>query len=230
MARGTAAALLAALLVAIFGASAALGAEAADSPGAPDRDAPASLEALLGGMAGSSGVVARFREVKQLALLSEPLESSGMLYFVPPDRLARVTVVPDSARLVIDGDRFFFGDEAGDEAMDLSSNPIAREVVSNFIVLFNGDLHELRRRYEPSFESDAEGWSLALTPRRAPLRDIVARVTLEGRGRALTRMELVETGGDRTTTWFEDVRTDHAFGEAELARIFAENGPPSDQR
>ena len=35
-------------------------------------------------------------------------------------------------------------------------------------------------------------------------------------------MELVEAGGDRTTTWFEEVRTDRAFSAEELARIFSE--------
>jgi outer membrane lipoprotein-sorting protein len=188
---------------------------------------PASLEALMAGMAGTSGVVARFREVKQLALLSEPLESSGTLTFVPPDRLARVTNEPGATRLVIDGDRFSFRDATGSEAIDLSTNPIAREIVSNFIVLWSGDLAELDRRYEPHFTSDAEGWRLELIPRDARLREFVERVTLSGRGRAIERMEMIEAGGDRTTTWFEDVETDVAFGDEDLARIFSPSGSAS---
>jgi hypothetical protein len=39
-------------------------------------------------------------------------------------------------------------------------------------------------------------------------------------------MELVETGGDRTTTWFEDVKTDRVFSAAELSRIFSEPTAP----
>lgn len=192
--------------------------------------APADLETLMNGMASASGVVAGFREVKRLALLSEPLESRGTLYFVPPDRLARVTTAPAATRLVIDGDRFSFDDGTGSQAMDLSGNPVAREVVENFIVLFNGDLDALRRRYEPEFETSDDGWSLALTPRASRLRDIVARVTLEGRGRTLTRMTLLEAGGDTTTTHFEDVQNDYAFDAAELARVFGESGAASDER
>ncbi len=174
------------------------------------------------GMAGAPGVVARFREQKQLALLSEPLESRGTLYFVPPNRLSRETSEPSKTRLVIDGDRFFFLDAAGSQAMDLSASPIAREYVSNFIVLFNGDLDALRRRYEPRFSAGASGWKLELVPRARRLREFIERVTLEGSGRALDRMELVEAGGDRTTTWFEAVRSDRAFSDEELARIFSE--------
>jgi outer membrane lipoprotein-sorting protein len=199
---------------------------ASPAPAADDAKSPPTLEALMQGMAGTSGVVARFREVKHLALLSEPLESRGTLYFVPPDRLSRETTAPSASRLVIDGDRFSFHDVAGSEAVDLSASPVAREYVSNFIVLFNGDLEELRRRYEPRFTAGEDGrWTLELRPRRRPLRDFIDRVTLEGAGRAMTRMELVEAGGDRTTTWFEEVRTDHVFGAEELARIFSADAP-----
>jgi outer membrane lipoprotein-sorting protein len=197
---------------------------------AAQSEAPPTLEALMKGMAGAPGVQARFREQKQLALLSQPLESRGMLYFVPPDRLSRETSEPSGTRLVIDGDRFSFRDAAGGEAMDLSSNPIAREYVSNFIVLFNGDLEALRKRYEPTFTTSGEGWQLDLRPRAKPLRDFIERVTLAGRGRALARMELVEVGGDRTTTWFEEVRTDRAFSAEELARIFPAQEPTAPRR
>jgi outer membrane lipoprotein-sorting protein len=145
---------------------------------------------------------------------------------VPPNRLSRETSEPSATRLVIDGDRFFFRDAAGSQAMDLSGSPIAREYVSNFIVLWSGDLDALRRRYAPEFHADANGWRLALRPRGAPLSDFIERVTLEGRGRALERMELVEAGGDRTTTWFEAVRTDRRFSAEELARIFSEPSAP----
>jgi outer membrane lipoprotein-sorting protein len=188
--------------------------------GKPEQ--PPTLEALMKGMAGASGVVARFREEKRLALLSEPLESRGTLYFVPPNRLSRETTEPSRTRLVIDGDRFSFRDAAGSEAVDLSASPIAREYVANFIVLFNGDLDALNRRYEPEFSADAAGWRLVLRPRGKPLSDFIERVTLVGRGRALDRMELVEAGGDRTTTWFEDVHTDRAFTADELSRIFSD--------
>jgi outer membrane lipoprotein-sorting protein len=118
---------------------------------------PPTLEALMKGMAGASGVVARFREEKRLALLSEPVESRGTLYFVPPNRLSRETTEPSASRLVIDGNRVSFRDAAGGDAMDLSASPIAREYVSNFIVLFNGDLDALRERYPDRLLGRREG-------------------------------------------------------------------------
>jgi outer membrane lipoprotein-sorting protein len=193
--------------------------------GSPAEPPPApTLEAFMAGMAGTSGVEARFREVKEVALLAEPLEVRGTLFFVPPDRLARVTHEPGRSRLVIDGERLSFEDEADGEAIDLSGNPVAREFVSNFIVLFNGDLEALRARYEPHFRVEGGRWSLRLVPRRRPLRDFVAFVRLEGEGRSLARMELVETDGDRTVTTFTEVEVDRRFGAEELSRLFAPPG------
>jgi len=180
-----------------------------------------TLESLMEGLATTSGVVARFHETKELRLLSAPLESRGMLYFVPPDRLARVTTAPDSSRLVIDGERFAYRDEAGGEAADLSSSPIAREFVRSFIVLFNGDIEALRAHYDPDFDVEGESWSLRLRPHSRPLAGFVKRITLSGTGRMLERIEMLETDGDRTVTTFSRIRVDHRFDQSELDRIFA---------
>ncbi len=75
--------------------SAAIAADA--TPTAP------ALEELMVQLAGSGDVRAHFVERKHLALLTEPLESEGELYFAPPDHMARVTTRPEPARLVIRG-------------------------------------------------------------------------------------------------------------------------------
>jgi hypothetical protein len=209
-----------ALTLLAFGAGAAPPAAAGDVGSAPEP----TLESLMRSMAATSGVVARFLERKQLALLSAPLEVRGTLYFVPPRRLARFTTEPGRTQLVIDGDRFAYRDEAGGDEVDLSENRVAREFVTNFIVLFGGDLDALRERYEPEFRVEGERWSLTLRPLRRPLADIVERVTLEGSGRALARMEMRETDGDRTTTDLTDVQVDRRFSSEELEQLFPSSG------
>lgn len=189
---------------------------------APEEPAPTpTLEALMAGMAQTSGVMASFLERKEIALLSEPIESRGRLVFVPPDHLVRTTDSPSRSRLVIAGERFAFRDAAGGDAVDLSANPLAREFVDNFIVLFNGDLPKLRERYEPAFSAAGATWSLALRPRHRPLADLIERITLEGSGAQLRRMEMLERDGDRTTTTFHDVVVDRRFTPEEIERLFA---------
>jgi outer membrane lipoprotein-sorting protein len=211
------------LAAALFAALVATAAAAGAGSGAEPLPEP-TLEALMRGLATTPGVVVDFREVKELALLSVPLEVRGTLYFAPPDRLVRATTEPSRSRLLIAGERFAFHDEAGGEAFDLAGNPVAREFVSSFIVLFNGDLAALRERYQPDFRVDGERWELVLEPRRRPLADIVERIRISGVGRAMTRMELLETDGDRTTTFFDVAQTDRRLSDEELEQIFARPG------
>jgi outer membrane lipoprotein-sorting protein len=187
----------------------------------------ASLEELMRGMATTSGVVAHFTESKSVSLLDAPLESSGILYFIPPDRLVRRTSSPGRTSVTIDHGRFRFEDETGGESADLSTNPIAREFVDNFIVLFNGDLEALRARYALEFRTNSSGWELELTPRHAPLTKFVARIVLRGAEHALREMEMTETDGDRTATRFRDVEVDHHFSDEELAALFPAPSPPA---
>lgn len=208
-----------------FVASAALVFWAGASAAAPAEPSGApSLEALMAGMAQAPGVSARFVERKEIALLSEPIETRGTLLFVPPDRLLRITEAPSRSRLAIDGERFAFRDEAGADAVDLSGSPLAREFVDSFIVLFNGDLAKLRARYEPELHATGAEWSLVLRPRHRPLSDLIERITLSGTGPELRQMEMLEKDGDRTLTRFSEVEVNRRVTPEEIEGWFV---PPS---
>lgn len=182
--------------------------------------APLTLERFMGEISRTRGVAARFREIKELALLSEPLESRGSLYFAPPDRLARQIHSPAPSAMVINGDSLVVRDEAGEDRVDLAGNETARQFVDNFLVLFNGDLERLRQRYEVEFSADERRWTLVLRPRARPMKYVIERIEMEGEGPALLRMSTTEVEGDVTRTLFEDVDTDRVFTPEELERLF----------
>jgi hypothetical protein len=190
------------------------------APVAGPASAPATLEALMEGMARATGVLAEFTEVKELALLSAPIESRGVLHFIPPDRMARRTLAPVESTLVVDGKRVLFRDASGAAPADLSGDPSAKEFVDNFTTIFRGDLAALRAKYAVRFASEPPRWRLALEPKDAVLRRFVASVTLAGEGETMREMVLIERDGDRTTTRFGRVETDHAYGPAEIEALF----------
>jgi hypothetical protein len=208
-----------ALLVSVV-AALALGA------GAPPASGTLTLDELLRHMATTSGVVAEFREVKVLALLDAPLETRGTLYFVPPDKLARVTTTPAATRLVLEGNHMRFEDEAGTNELDLSENPVARQFAENLVVLWRGDRKALEALYRLDFRADGARWQLGLTPTGSPLDRFIANIRLSGDGATLREMELVETDGDRTHTLFEKTEVDHVFGAEEERAIFGPKAAP----
>ncbi|NNL84642.1 MAG: outer membrane lipoprotein carrier protein LolA, partial [Myxococcales bacterium] len=142
--------------------------------------APITLEAVMQRLASSPGFRADFREVREIALLREPLESTGTLYFVPPDRLARHTHSPEPGLMLIEGDRLRTRDALGEEELDLAAQPRARRLVDQLTLLLRGDLPALRDAYETDFDAAGSDWSLVLVPRDVVAREIIGRISLHG--------------------------------------------------
>ncbi len=177
--------------------------------------------------ASSGGVRARFRESRHLSILTAPIENQGMLYFAPPDRLARHTTRPGRASVVVDGERVAFGDETGHRVLELGASKVARALVSNLSVVLRGDLESLRARYAIAFRSNAETWTLDLEPRSRSLRGVIERIRFSGSAEHITEIETRESNGDRTLMTLTDVVTGLAWTDDELARIFT-LGPSHD--
>jgi hypothetical protein len=201
-------------------ASAALAGESSDP-------SPALAE-ILDRMASTHGVEAVFEERKEVALLEAPLESRGVIYFVPPDRFARFTSSPGFSALVVTGDAVHLREGRDGEPIDLSGNRMARVFVENFVTLWSGDRERLERLYAPEFRGTLDAWELRLVPRRPPLADILAAITLKGDRAAMRDLLVEERDGDRTTTRFGATRSDRVFTAAELQRIFGAGAPLED--
>lgn len=183
------------------------------------------LGEILRRMASTPGVEAVFEERKELALLAAPLETHGVIYFVPPDRFARFTTAPGESALVVRGDDVQLREGADAQQIDLSGNRVARVFVENFVALWSGDRERLERLYALEILGAREAWELRLVPRRAPLADVIASITLRGDRDAMRELVVLERDGDRTTTRFSRTRHDRAFTPAELERIFTAGAP-----
>jgi len=188
-----------------------------------------TLADVMQRFATSGGVEARFHESRQLAILNDPIESSGMLYFAPPDWLARHVTQPGESKVVVRDDRVTFRDETGVQTLELDSSEVARAVVGNTMVLMRGDLELLNEQYEATFRVQGSGeagaagalWTLDLTPRGRVVRKIIERLRVQGRGGKLVRMESLETSGDVTVTTFSEVKVGVEFSDAAREEIFS---------
>ena len=189
------------------------------APGLGLAGAPAQgLAELMRGMASSRGVAANFHELKRIAVLREPIETQGRLYFVPPGRMRRELHVPVQSRLIIDGSRVRM--EEGGGVRDLSDSPMARAFVENFVVLWSGDLEALEERYQVSFEATGSDWEMTLVPRDPNMRRAIDSIVLRGSSESLREIETREVDGDRTLTTLQDVEPDRVFSDAEIRRLF----------
>lgn len=212
-------------VVLVAGALLAGPAAAQEPVAAPVASTPA-LEQLLARFAAMSGLSAKFREEKRMALLAAPLVSEGTLYFAPKGRLARHITAPAPATVLIDEGSLRFADAGGTETMSLTQNPVVRLFVDSFVKIFAGDRVALERMYTmelaalPAAADGVARWSLRLRPRVAPMTQIIERLELVGHDVALESMRVVEVGGDETLTTFSEVDTQRRFTAEELSALF----------
>lgn len=207
--------------IALLSAGLALGVLANGTQALGDSEAPLEIEELMRRLASTKGVAAEFRQVKELALLTEPIESRGTMLFIPPRCLAWRTRSPGVSRLVIEGESVRFRDATRDQDIDLSRDLVARGFVESFVVLWNGDREAMERQYEVDFRSRKAGWRLTLRPRDGRMREFIASIVLEGHAGPPERMQLIEAGGDKTTTTFIGVDVDHRFSPEEIGETFS---------
>jgi len=186
------------------------------------------LKDLMALFAESGGVRAKFSESRYLSILTEPIETRGVLYFSPPDHLARYTSQPDASSIVTDGKQVTLSDRTGTKTIDLESSELARELVSGFAVLLRGDLAALNAEYEVELYSRksqgpllASPWILDLKPRSSEIRIFIERTRVEGLKNKLTSMETLEKNGDRTLMVFSAVETGLEFDDEQLEHLFS---------
>jgi outer membrane lipoprotein-sorting protein len=150
-------------------------------------------------------VKARFRQVKQIALLKEPLESTGSFAF-ERDRGVRWEVEkPEPMVVEIDGEKLRAGPPGELRPVETGS---AADVLGQMAGLFTGAA-------KPDQFAISQGRSeggFRLEPRDPRLRKVVAAVELEidpdsGAPRAV---EIEEAGGDRTRIEMSDTRIERS--------------------
>ena len=142
---------------------------------------------------------ARFVERKFEQMLSQPLQSSGTLIFIAPDKLQKQTLTPVPARLTVDGDRLTVEQPDGKmRNLSLSEVPEIGALVASIRATLAGDAATLTRYYTPNLTGSAGDWSLQLEPRDPRLRDLLTMIRIQGEGSIIRSIETQERDGDRT--------------------------------
>ena len=136
-------------------------------------------------------------EEKNLAALSAPLRSSGVLLYRRPSHLEKITKQPEPESLIADGDRLTITE--GNEpprVLDLRAQPEIRALVDTVRALLSGDLALLQQYYQLRFSGGYNGWALALSPANAVVAPLVRSITVEGIGTDIRLITTVGPNGD----------------------------------
>lgn len=165
-----------------------------------DPPAPAwGLPQLMAEMRGVRHASAGFVEQKFVHMLNQPLQSSGRLIYVAPDRLQKETLAPAPSELTVNGDHLTVRQPDGTlRELSLSEVPEIGALVESIRATLAGDAATLSRYYTAAVSGTANDWVLQLEPRDERLRKLLAMVRIQGDGTSIRGVETVERDGDRT--------------------------------
>jgi len=180
----------------LFAAACASAAVAADSSDAAAWD----VQRLMRELAQVKTANARFLERRHLGILTAPLESSGTLVYIAPDRLEKHTLRPRPESLVLERNELTVESKERNQrrTLVLQDYPVIWAFVESIRATLAGDLPALSRFYQVGLDGGERQWRLSLIPSDPRMQDVVSEIRISGDSSWINAIEMIETGGDRS--------------------------------
>jgi len=171
---------------------------------AAGQEARLTFGQLMATLAQVSTSHARYREVKHVSMLKEPLNLSGTLFYARPDRMEKRQTRPFAEVIRVEGDRLTVERDGRTRSVSLRGAPLVDALVESLRATLAGDAASLESLYEARVEGAPDRWTLLLTPRDPEVAAAVRSIAVAGSGARLARIEIVEPGGDSSVMTIED--------------------------
>lgn len=164
------------------------------------------IDDLMKNLAQQKGGKARFVETRTVALLDKPVQSSGEMSFTPPSRLEKRTLSPRPDTVILDGDYVSFERMDGRRmTLNVASRPEAQAFVESVRSTLAGDRAALERHFRLALSGTPAEWSLQLTPLAPAVTALLQRITVQGKGQQVRRIEYLLADGDRSELSIEPI-------------------------
>jgi hypothetical protein len=160
---------------------------------------------LMQGLAQRGAERALFVEKKFIAILDKPLESSGELRYVPPDRLEKRTLKPRSESLVLDRERLSMERGNQKHSLRLQDYPEIAVFVESLRGTLAGDRKALERVYRLELHGNEEHWTLVMYPSDARFATMILRIDVTGTRDSVRSIAILQADGDRSVMTVEPI-------------------------
>ncbi|MDR2839177.1 MAG: outer membrane lipoprotein carrier protein LolA [Azonexus sp.] len=142
---------------------------------------------------------ATFVEKKTIAMLDQPLVSSGNLAFTAPDKLEKITLTPRRESLALDGNMLTI-ERQGKRPMTVrvEEYPEAAAFIEGIRGTLAGDLSALEKFYTLTLTGAAGKWRLKLIPKEEKMSSIFSSIEIAGVNAEVKTITLEQRDGDRS--------------------------------
>jgi outer membrane lipoprotein-sorting protein len=164
---------------------------------------PLSIAQLMANLAKNPQGAATFTEKKFIAILEQPVESSGELLFIAPARLEKRTLKPKPETMVLDGDTLTLERGRRKHVLQLRDYPEVAGMIESIRATLAGDRKALERVYHLALDGGNERWTLVLTPLDPKVGAVIARIRMEGVKDVVRSVEILQADGDHSLMTIE---------------------------
>ncbi len=141
---------------------------------------------------------ADFQELKYVALLDQPIESSGLLIYDAPDHLEERIVRPHAQTAVLDHGVLTLRIGKRERSVALAQYPQLAPLIDSIRALLAGDRGTLEHQFKLNFDGMLDHWELRLEPRDTRLAATLREIDMSGERDAIRLVQLRATNGDHS--------------------------------
>ena len=150
---------------------------------------------------------ARFVEKKFIAMLDQPVESSGELFYTAPDRLEKRTIKPKPESMILDHGSLVIERGRRRHDLQLQDYPELSAFIDSIRGTLAGDRKALERNFRLGLDGTVERWTLELLPLDERMQAVVKRIRIAGVRNAVRSIEITHADGDSSLTLIEKLAT-----------------------
>jgi hypothetical protein len=184
---------------AVLSGALAMGGHPLAPAAAESADETSAFEQLLKLLAERRHDHVTFTEVQELAILDQPLHSSGELLYDAPDRLEKRTLEPRREDLVLEHGMLSVERDHHHRSVSLRDLPQAVPFVESLRATLAGDRAALARYFTVQFSGTLGHWTLELTPTDATVKRSVRRILITGETDRIRTVQIRQSDGDTST-------------------------------
>ena len=158
------------------------------------------LTQLMQSLARVESARARFTEQKYMSILTEPLNTSGLLEFRAPDRLEKHVLKPQEERYLIVQDTLLIEQPGKGKSRQfvLQRYPAMWAFVEGLRGTLAGNAGTLQRFYTIKLQGVRDQWSMDLEPLEKSMKAMVRMIRIQGKEGQINTIEILEKNGDRS--------------------------------
>ena len=165
-----------------------------------------NIQQLMQSLAKAKPHHARFTEKKYFALLDEPVESSGELFFVAPDQLEKRTLLPQAETLLVNGNKILIERSNKTYSFTTQNLPELGVLINSIRGTLAGNQSALERSFQLKLTGNNDGWKLQLTPTNEKIQKLIKYIHIAGHQSQIESIEVFQFDGDRSYMLIQPVK------------------------